>query len=266
MSDLADLSAFDLLTAYRSQALSPVAVTEAVLARIAAAEPHLDALYAFDPDGARAAARDSERRWRDGTARDLDGVPATIKENIATKGVPVPLGTAARDLVPADPVCRGQGMAASRSQPITHASGPSAQPGSTPEPIAGDANSSQASRIRNRKWRTQPFRPAHTWGGQPTIHTRMGASVVADVGADVGAVGEGEGARAVGCSIPLMWALLRPACHRASEPDVSNGLQESGYPHGSVSWPFQIGLSEGAPLGPAGGCIKSANEFAPSSR
>ena len=31
----------------------------------------------------------------------LDGVPITIKENIATKGVPVPLGTAATDLVPA---------------------------------------------------------------------------------------------------------------------------------------------------------------------
>ncbi len=101
MSDLADLSAFDLLAAYRSQALSPVAVTEAVLARIAAAEPLLDALYALDPEGARAAARESERRWRDGTARELEGVPATIKENIATKGVPVPLGTAARDLVPA---------------------------------------------------------------------------------------------------------------------------------------------------------------------
>ena len=31
----------------------------------------------------------------------LDGLPATVKENIATKGVPVPLGTAARELVPA---------------------------------------------------------------------------------------------------------------------------------------------------------------------
>src|SRR4029077_13556560 len=32
----------------------------------------------------------------------LDGVPAMIKENIATKGVPIPLGTAATDLVPAE--------------------------------------------------------------------------------------------------------------------------------------------------------------------
>jgi len=31
----------------------------------------------------------------------LDGVPATIKENIATKGVPVPLGAATAKLVPA---------------------------------------------------------------------------------------------------------------------------------------------------------------------
>ena len=31
----------------------------------------------------------------------LDGVPTTVKDNIATKGEPVPLGTAASDLTPA---------------------------------------------------------------------------------------------------------------------------------------------------------------------
>jgi aspartyl-tRNA(Asn)/glutamyl-tRNA(Gln) amidotransferase subunit A len=101
MTDLADLSALALLDAYRRGEISPVAVTEAVLARIAVAEPRLDALYALDPEAARAAARDSERRWREGTARGLEGVPVTIKENIATAGVAMPLGTAARDLAPA---------------------------------------------------------------------------------------------------------------------------------------------------------------------
>ena len=102
--DLADLSACDLLSAYRAGTLSPVDVVEAVVARAEACEPALAALYLFRADAARAAARDSERRWRCGEARPLEGVPATIKENIATEGDPMPLGTAARELAaaPAD--------------------------------------------------------------------------------------------------------------------------------------------------------------------
>ena len=101
MTDLADLSAVALLAAYADGSLSPVEVTEAVIARIEAREPELRALYAYDPAGARVAAKASEGRWRAGKPLPLDGVPCTIKENIATRGVAVPLGTAARDLVPA---------------------------------------------------------------------------------------------------------------------------------------------------------------------
>ncbi|MET0746521.1 MAG: amidase, partial [Microvirga sp.] len=86
---------------YGSGAVSPVEVAKAVIARIEACEPKLQALYAFDPEAALAAARSSEERWRRGEARALDGIPGTIKENIATRGTPVPLGTAARALVPA---------------------------------------------------------------------------------------------------------------------------------------------------------------------
>lgn len=101
MTDLADLSATELLAGYAARRFSPVEVTEAVIARIAAWEPRLKALYAFEPDAARAMAKASEARWLKREALALDGVPGTIKENIATKGVPVPLGTAARDLEPA---------------------------------------------------------------------------------------------------------------------------------------------------------------------
>ncbi|MBF9196831.1 amidase [Microvirga sp. BT290] len=99
--DLADWSGLQLLEAYGRKTVSPVDVTKAVIARIEAYEPRLQALYAFDPKTALNAAKDSEQRWMRGEARALDGIPATIKENIATKGTPVPLGTAARPLVPA---------------------------------------------------------------------------------------------------------------------------------------------------------------------
>lgn len=100
MTDAADLSAAELLDAYRSRTLSPVDVVETVIARIEACEPRIKALYAYQPEAARAAAKASEERWMKGEALPLDGVPGTIKENIATKGTPMPIGTAARDLVP----------------------------------------------------------------------------------------------------------------------------------------------------------------------
>ncbi|WP_114912161.1 amidase [Acidibrevibacterium fodinaquatile] len=102
MSDLADLTAVDLAAGFACGKFSPPEVLAAVEARIAACEPHLHALYAYDPEGARAAARASAARWARGAALGpLDGVPVTIKENVATKGVPMPLGTAASDLTPA---------------------------------------------------------------------------------------------------------------------------------------------------------------------
>ena len=102
MTDIADLSAAAMLEAYAARTLSPVEVAEAVIARIEAWEPKLCALWAYDPDAARTQAQASEQRWRRDEALPLDGVPCTIKENVATRGTPVPLGTAARELVPAE--------------------------------------------------------------------------------------------------------------------------------------------------------------------
>lgn len=63
MSSLADLSAVDLVSAYKAKSLSPVEVTEAVIERIKAYEPKLNALWAYDPENARASAKASEERW-----------------------------------------------------------------------------------------------------------------------------------------------------------------------------------------------------------
>ena len=100
MTELADLTAADLLDAYRTGRVSPVAVMDDVLERAEAWEPRLAALFAVDAAGARAAAQESEARWREGRARALEGVPATVKDNLATKGVNVPLGTAPRAGLP----------------------------------------------------------------------------------------------------------------------------------------------------------------------
>jgi aspartyl-tRNA(Asn)/glutamyl-tRNA(Gln) amidotransferase subunit A len=103
VTSLHDLSAVDLIEGYRASQFSPLEVLDDVLAHVAVWEPHIKALYAFDPDGARAVAKASTERWHKGEPTGvLDGVPVTIKDNIATKGVPVPLGAASMPLVPAE--------------------------------------------------------------------------------------------------------------------------------------------------------------------
>src|ERR1700681_1900833 len=103
VTSLHDLSAVDLIEGFKASQFSPSEVLEDVLAHVAVWEPHIKALYAFDPDGARAVARASTERWHKGEPTGvLDGVPVTIKDNIATKVVPVPLGAASMPLVPAE--------------------------------------------------------------------------------------------------------------------------------------------------------------------
>ncbi len=101
MTQLADLTAAELLEGYARRTFSPLEATRAVIQRAQSAEPQLQALYAFDQELALAAARQSEQRWLNGTQRALEGVPVTIKENIRSKGVAMPLGTAASVLTPA---------------------------------------------------------------------------------------------------------------------------------------------------------------------
>ncbi len=102
MADLIDLNTLEILALYRDKALSPSEYWQAVEERIEAFEPIVNALYAYDPEGARRQAAASTQRWLRGeTLGPLDGLPVSLKELIATKGQPVPLGTKAVELVPA---------------------------------------------------------------------------------------------------------------------------------------------------------------------
>jgi aspartyl-tRNA(Asn)/glutamyl-tRNA(Gln) amidotransferase subunit A len=100
--ELCDHSAVDMLAGYREKRFSPLEVMESVQARIAAREPVVKALWAADGERALAQAAASTERWAAGDpCGPLDGVPYTLKENIATAGTPVPVGTKATELVPA---------------------------------------------------------------------------------------------------------------------------------------------------------------------
>jgi aspartyl-tRNA(Asn)/glutamyl-tRNA(Gln) amidotransferase subunit A len=102
VTSLHDLSAVDLIAGYRAKQFSPSEVLEEIIAHVAVWEPHIKALYLFDPDGARATAKASTERWNLGEPMGtLDGVPVTIKDNIATRNQPVPLGAASMALTPA---------------------------------------------------------------------------------------------------------------------------------------------------------------------
>src|SRR5262245_33763344 len=101
MAGVSNLTAAQLANGYARGELSPVEVARALLERIDAWEPRINALYRLHRDAALAQARAAEARHRAGQALGpLDGVPLTIKENIATRGDPAPIGTRANDDAP----------------------------------------------------------------------------------------------------------------------------------------------------------------------
>jgi aspartyl-tRNA(Asn)/glutamyl-tRNA(Gln) amidotransferase subunit A len=94
MSDIAFLSATELLKLYRERELSPVEVTEAVLRQIDLYNLRVNAYCLVDAEQALADARESEERYRTGEPRGgLDGVPASIKDVFLTRGWPTLRGS-----------------------------------------------------------------------------------------------------------------------------------------------------------------------------
>jgi aspartyl-tRNA(Asn)/glutamyl-tRNA(Gln) amidotransferase subunit A len=99
--ELNELSAAALLEGFAARKFSPLDVMRDVIARVEACEPLIQATYLFAPERALAEAEAATARWEKGAPKGaLDGVPVTIKDNIATRGEPKPSGTAASDLTP----------------------------------------------------------------------------------------------------------------------------------------------------------------------
>jgi aspartyl-tRNA(Asn)/glutamyl-tRNA(Gln) amidotransferase subunit A len=94
MTDAAYLTASEMLAGFRAGSLTPVEAAEAVLARIAEADPVVNAYRLVLADQAIADARESAERWRRGEPRGrLDGVPVSVKDVLLTRGRPTLRGS-----------------------------------------------------------------------------------------------------------------------------------------------------------------------------
>ncbi|MGH3932135.1 MAG: amidase [Pseudonocardiaceae bacterium] len=112
MSTPADLTATELMAAYRAGQLSPVEATQDVLDRIEQIDDKVRAFCLVDADRALTAAKASEQRWQQDRPQGLvDGVPTSIKDIFLTAGWPTLRGSKVVDAnqewpVDAPPVAR----------------------------------------------------------------------------------------------------------------------------------------------------------------
>lgn len=100
LAEIATMPAVEMVRGFAQRSLSPVEVHDAVQSVIESREPVLNAFWVRDPAESRKAAQASEERWAAGEPHGaIDGVPVTLKENIARSGVPMPAGNAGVDPV-----------------------------------------------------------------------------------------------------------------------------------------------------------------------
>jgi aspartyl-tRNA(Asn)/glutamyl-tRNA(Gln) amidotransferase subunit A len=108
------LSATELQRRYRDRSLTPLAVVQAVLARMDAVNPRLNAVVARRDEAVLAEAEAATKRFAQGAALSaLDGIPLTVKDSLFTADLPTTCGTAAlRDHRPVhDELAAGRAIA-----------------------------------------------------------------------------------------------------------------------------------------------------------
>ena len=92
--DLTDLTLKDAAARLASRDLSPVDLTEFMLARIERLNPELVAYVTVAGEEALSDARTAAAEIRDGRYRGpLHGIPLSIKDNIATRGIRTTAGS-----------------------------------------------------------------------------------------------------------------------------------------------------------------------------
>jgi aspartyl-tRNA(Asn)/glutamyl-tRNA(Gln) amidotransferase subunit A len=93
MTDLWRLSAAELAAAYRRGDTDPLAVFDAVAARIDAVNPLLNTIIERNPGARDSATRSAQRFAQGAPLGPLDGVPVTIKDSILMAGLPCRWGS-----------------------------------------------------------------------------------------------------------------------------------------------------------------------------
>ncbi|KVC31797.1 amidase family protein [Burkholderia cepacia] len=94
MNDVLRMNVEQLMVGYRRRSFSPVEVICAVLDRVALVNPLVNGVCNLDEDSALAAARESEQRWMRGEPCGLlDGVPVSVKDLVAVRGLPTRYGS-----------------------------------------------------------------------------------------------------------------------------------------------------------------------------
>jgi aspartyl-tRNA(Asn)/glutamyl-tRNA(Gln) amidotransferase subunit A len=101
--DILSRSAAEIVALYRSKQASPVEVVTATLDRIERLDRLYNAFVMVDREGAVRDARASEERWRRGEPNGLvDGLPVTVKDLIAVKGMPTRRGSRTTSPLPSE--------------------------------------------------------------------------------------------------------------------------------------------------------------------
>ena len=93
--DLCYISAGEAMELFRSRALSPVELLQALIKRAEAVEPRINAFAFTDYDEALKKARKAEARFAktDGRIRALEGIPIAVKDEMDIKGKPMTNGS-----------------------------------------------------------------------------------------------------------------------------------------------------------------------------
>jgi Asp-tRNA(Asn)/Glu-tRNA(Gln) amidotransferase A subunit family amidase len=84
--DVHYLTATEALRQFQNRTLSPVELMSAVIARSETAEPVINAFSFTCFEEAMDKAKAAEKRYQDGTARPLEGIPVAVKDESYIKG------------------------------------------------------------------------------------------------------------------------------------------------------------------------------------